>query len=641
MTRIIKRTAAVVSGVLVLALAVTIAVAWLFDADAYKPQIEARVQKEIGRALSIKGKLSLSLFPGLGLDVGRTVMRNPPEFNGGAFAEFESMSIRVKLLPLLRGNVEVDRLVIDGLSVHLVHSAAGQHNYDDLLARGKTPGGTQPAALALGGLTLKDASLSYEDRQTGKTLRITDLQLRAGAFSAPGLVPIAAGFTFKNSSFDAEGHASIDTELFIDPSSQSIGVRPFAMSVGLRGSGVPNGQLELEVEASARYDLGTRSLSLSDFEIASKTPEVGAAPVHLSIPHAAVDLAAQTAFLQSFTVTALGLKVDGDLAARALGSEPMITGHLRLKNSSLRDLLARLGRPLPDANLASLPDDARLQADVSGDLHGVSLETIDASVGGVQITGRIALGFASELPLSVTLGMDVPAKVPGDSFYMALQGSGRASLATSVYQVDEFALTLGPMTARGAITLNTSADKLSYTAALELPEFDARALLEHLGQPVPETRDPRALTRVRAKAAISGSAERMVVDPLTLGLDDTRLEGTLSVSEMFSANRSVTFELDGDALDTGRYLPPESRGQSTAAASAGSTAALRVDAWRTLPLNGRIRFRALVVGDTTLNNVELVARSKNDPQEPRSESVPQMLQPGEHTASATQTVPAP
>ncbi len=641
MTKIFKRAAAVVSGVLVLALAVTIAVAWLFDADAYKPQVEARVQKEIGRALSIKGELSLSLFPALGLDVGRTVLRNPPEFEGGDFAEFESMSVQVKLLPLLRGSVEVDRLVIDGLSVHLERSAAGQPNYDDLLARGKTPGGTQPAALALGGLTLKDASLSYEDRQTGKTLRITDLQLRVGAFSDPGPVPIAAEFTFTNSVFDAEGHASIDTELFIDPSGQSIGVRPFAMSVGLRGSGVPDGQLDLEVEAGARYDLGTRSLSLNDFEIASRTPKVGAAPVHLSIPHAAVDLAAQTASLQSFAVTALGVKVDGALAARALGSEPMVTGHLRLENFSPRDLLERLERPLPDANGTSLPGDARLVADVFADVHGVSLEAIDASVDGVQITGRIALGFASDLPLSVTLGMDVPVKGPGDSIHVALQGSGRASLATSVYQADEFALTLGPMTARGAITLNTSAEDLSYAAALELPEFDARALLEHLGQAVPETRDPRALTRVQAKAAISGSAERMAVNPLTLGLDDTRVEGSLSVSEIFSANRSVTFELDGDVLDTGRYLPSESGGQTIAASAAGSPAALSLDAWQGLPLNGRIRFRALVVGDTTLNNVELMARSKNGPQEPQSELAPQILQPREHTASATNTVPAP
>ncbi len=641
MKRIFKWTTAVFAGVVLLALAFALAVAWLFDADAYKPQIEARVQKEIGRTLSIQGKLSLSLFPGLGLDVGRTVLRNPPEFDAGDFTEFERMSVRVKLLPLLRGNVEVDRLVIDGLSVQLVRSAAGQPNYDDLLARGKTPRRTQPAALALGGLTLKDASLSYDDRQTGKTLRITDLQLRAGAFSDPGPVPIAAEFTFTNSEFDAEGRASIDTELLIDPSSQSIGARRFAMRVGLRGSGVPDGQLDLETKAAARYDLGTRSLSLSDLEIALKTSEVGAAPVRLSVPHAAVDLAAQTAFLQSFTVTALGLKLGGDLDARALGSEPMVTGHLRLENFSPRDLLARLGRPLPDANGTSLPDDARLAADLSGDIHGVSLGSIDASLGGVQITGRIALGFASELPLSVTLGMDVPSKGLGDSIHFALQGSGRASPATSIYQAEHFELSVGPMTARGAITLNTRADDLSYTAALELPEFDARALLAQLGRPVPETQDPRALTRVRAKAAISGTAERMLVDPLTVGVDDTRVEGTLSVSEMFSANRSVTFELDGDALDTRRYLPPESRSQATAAAAAGSTTALPLDAWRALPLNGRIRFRALVVGDTTLNNVELVARSKNGSQELRSESAPRILQPGEHTASATRTAPAP
>lgn len=641
MKRIFKWTAAVIAGVLVLALAVAVAVAWLFDADGYKPKIQARVQKEIGRALSIEGELSLSFFPGVGLDVGRTVLGNPPGFNGGDFAEFESMSVQVKLLPLLRGNVEVDRLIIDGLSVHLLRSAAGQPNYDDLIERGKTPGGTPPAALALGGLTLKDASISYDDRQTGKTLRMTDLQLHAGAFSAPGPVPIAAGFTFENSVFDAEGRVSINTELLIDPPSQSIGARPFAMNVGLRGSGVPAGQLDLEATAGARYDLGTRSLSLSDVEIASKIPGVGAAPVHLSVPNAVVDLAAQNASLKSFNVTALGLVIGGDLVASALGAEPSVTGHLRLEHFSPRDLMARLGRPLPDDDGARFPNDAHLQADVSSDRHGVSLEGIDAAVDGVQIKGRIALGFASELPLSVTLSINLPEKIPGEPAHIALRGTGRVSPASSIYQADNFELTLGPLIARGAITLNAKTEDLSYTAALDLPEFDARALLEHLGQKVPETRDPRALTRVRAEAAIHGNAERMVLDPLTLGLDDTRVEGTLSVSELFSERRSVNFELEGDALDTGRYLPPGSRDRATAAAAAGSAAALPVDAWQDLTLNGRIRFRALVVGDTTLNNVELVARSKNAPPEPRSESAPSMLQPGEHTASARDTVPAP
>ena len=102
----------VLLAVLLLALA---AFVFTFDANNYKPQIIEQVQKQTGRKLDIAGDIGLSVFPWIGLKVGKVSLANAPGFSARPFARIDQLDIKVKLLPLLKKQLEVVKVRLHGL----------------------------------------------------------------------------------------------------------------------------------------------------------------------------------------------------------------------------------------------------------------------------------------------------------------------------------------------------------------------------------------------------------------------------------------------------------------------------------------------------------------------------------------------
>lgn len=598
--------AGIAAGVTALALLLVLLAAWLFDGDAIKAEIETRVKSETGLVLSIDGDLSLLLFPGPGVKVGRTALRNPPELGDRDLAEFETLTFRVKLFPLLGGTVVPELVAVEDLNVHLVRSASGRYNFDRMLKRGDGDGGSPSSVLALGRLRLVNATLTYIDRASGETLRLTDLNLRAGPLSTVRPAPLAGRFEFSDSRRKVAGHVTFGAELSADPVKQSLSAQSLAVEVSLRESDLPVAGVQIEASADARFDLPSRLLSVQNLELAGTGSGLFASPIGVRSPLVTVDLPSGTASSKRFNLTIAGLDIGGGFAASGLGTEPTLDGRLSVASFRPVELMARLGRPLPDALIAELPDEARLETIVSGDLRGVTLEPLAVTLGRIRADGRFHLDFRPDWPVTTSVRISAPLVTTGDPVQLTLRGSGRAAEAAPRYQADNLELTLGPLTARGEITLDASGDAFSYGASLELPKFDARALLTYLGLPTPATEDPTAFTGVEASGVVSGGRSELTLNPLTLKLDDMRITGSLRVTQMLSAGRAVEFSLAADTLDVGRYLPLQSDGSSNQAPAAGPLGILQP-----LNLNGRMSLGTLVFGDVIMNEVQVVTRSGN------------------------------
>ncbi len=191
--KIILGMVALVAGlILVLALVLPM----IIDPNDYKDQIAAVVKDDTGRTLHIDGKISLSVFPWLGLEIGPTRLSNAPGFGDQPMASIDKVEVRVKLLPLLHKQLEMDTLRLSGLQLRLGRDASGRSNWDDLLGKsgGKTPtgtsrpgaeGGSPLAGLAIGGVKVSDARVLWDDRSTGAHYEIKDLSFTTGAI-APG-----------------------------------------------------------------------------------------------------------------------------------------------------------------------------------------------------------------------------------------------------------------------------------------------------------------------------------------------------------------------------------------------------------------------------------------------------------------------
>lgn len=146
-----------------------------FDANRYKSDIESLALKHTGRALKINGEISVTLYPQLGAVITQASLSDPIATSGAnntnaipAFISLQSTRLSVALLPLLKGEVLVDRIDIEGLNIRLVRTANGALNLQDLLDRLK-PSDTKPDSE-------QSATSTPKKTGTGNKLLLIDIQ---------------------------------------------------------------------------------------------------------------------------------------------------------------------------------------------------------------------------------------------------------------------------------------------------------------------------------------------------------------------------------------------------------------------------------------------------------------------------------
>ncbi len=192
--RSILKWGLIVGGGVIAALIVALVVIPRFvDVQKYKPVIEERVAAATGRPFALGGDLKLSLFPWAGLSLSDLRLGNPPGFAEKDLLVVEGFDVRVKLLPLLFRDVQVERFVLKGPRLVLERLKNGRGNWEGIGATNKsaapaTPKGTQAAASAGGPLPIKSlmvgefavtgGSVLWIDPTKPERLEITDFNLR-------------------------------------------------------------------------------------------------------------------------------------------------------------------------------------------------------------------------------------------------------------------------------------------------------------------------------------------------------------------------------------------------------------------------------------------------------------------------------
>ena len=139
----------------------------------------------LGREIAVEG-LDLSIWGGLGVELQKVRIGNPPGFEGDHFLTAEKVDLKLQLWPLIFGDFRVDRLVIEKPNINLVKTVSGSVNYsfagDTSLVPEQVrdmPAEGQAAAMVVSfdEMEIKDGLLSYRDDSTGLSLRVTGLKL--------------------------------------------------------------------------------------------------------------------------------------------------------------------------------------------------------------------------------------------------------------------------------------------------------------------------------------------------------------------------------------------------------------------------------------------------------------------------------
>lgn len=244
------------------------------DPDRFRGRIEAAVREASGRDFRLEERIELEFFPSLAIDTGFGRLSNAPGFVGppGAapFASWRKASLGARLVPLLRGELIVDRVRIEGLELNLARDAHGAGNWEDLAAgggegEGRDGGDRRLALESLAGIEVSDSTLSFRDARSGRELRAGGLSLEVDAWRPGKPVELESAFDFSTAPMRVPVRTRVAAHVIPTSEGASVELAELVMEVanaraegranvrvgGASTAGVPSGEGALKLEAGS------------------------------------------------------------------------------------------------------------------------------------------------------------------------------------------------------------------------------------------------------------------------------------------------------------------------------------------------------------------------------------------------------
>ena len=630
MKTLLKVVGVLAGIVVVVVAAAVIIVPLVVDPNEYKDKIASAVKEQTGRDLSIVGDINLSVSPftlDAKLELGEISLGNAPGFPGPHFAKLERAEVRVKLLPLLGDSVEMDTVTIDGLSLNLVKNADGVTNWDDLTARTNdhaAPSSSRAAAaataLAVEGVRVSNAAITWQDDTAGHTLKVQNVSMQTGSVALDRPLEVALEFDIEGLVPGLTGHVATSVTIAFDLQKQQYQASAIKLDASL--SGGPLGDEPATIVGTAErgtFDVASQQAMVTGLELQAQGVELAGGRGDLQLTGTlAADLAAQVFDLS-------GLEVAGKIAGG-----PFAGGHAEFEGAvDLRADLATQSLTGAGLRLSVRPfvlEGVKGELAATGELTG-NLAEQRFTIDGMALTGRAAgerVGGGS-----VTFELDAQADADVASQRFGARGLVLKGLLTSdkvpdgempidvtadaivfdvgadAVTIEGLALSAGPMQGKsGKLVVGNLSATPSAQGDLALEKFNPRLLMEIAGQEVPATSDPKALTSATLNVVFAATEDRVDIEPLRLVLDGATLEGSAKL-EGFD-NPAIGFDISVDALDVDRYLPPkQDKVAASPAAAAPAALQLPIDTLRALNVDGRLRAGKLKISNVQLSNLNV------------------------------------
>lgn len=214
MSKTIKIIAIAVAGILLLLVAGVAILAATFNPNDYKPLAIKLVQEKKQRTLAIPGEIKLTFFPRIGADLGRVTLS---EHKGdGEFLSVDKAQVSLALLPLLKKQLVVDKVIVDGLHANITRFKDGSSNFDDLLSKEKSDGGQ--LKFDIDSIDVSKARIVFDDRQAKRKFELSAIELETGkiANGVPSKLNLSANVKGNEPAMDAKVALKSDFTIDLD-----------------------------------------------------------------------------------------------------------------------------------------------------------------------------------------------------------------------------------------------------------------------------------------------------------------------------------------------------------------------------------------------------------------------------------------
>ncbi|WP_372522167.1 AsmA family protein [Sulfuricaulis sp.] len=466
MKKPLKILAILLGGLLALLAILAVTLTLVFDPNEYKGKIIEMVKDKTGRELRIDGKLGWSFFPWIGIETGKLELGNAPGFGTDPFAHIDAAGAKVELLPLLRKQVVVDTVFLDGLKLNLARNAAGKTNWDDLV---KPPTAEQTAekpapgkesgigGVSINKIDIRKADVTWKDQKNGAHYAVHNLDFKTGKIVASKPVDVQLAFDLESGQPPLRTRVDLKSRMNFDLEAQALDVDSLTLALG-------DLTLQTNFKATHIFDAPAVSgtLEISPFNPRSLMDKLGV-KVETAGKTALTKLSLKTKFsatadsieLKDLAINLDDSRLNGSLAVRHF-TKPSYQFDLALDQIDLDGYLppaapAAASGPKPGTAAPTQPVEVPLSTlrslAVQGKFHiqklkAMNLHSSDVVVQVAADNGLITLGpnqaklYSGKYAGRTTL--DVRGKTPTLAIDESVSGVDLAPMLKDALQFDKF-----------------------------------------------------------------------------------------------------------------------------------------------------------------------------------------------------------
>jgi len=448
------------TGLFALLLVVAGIVTATFDPNDYKPTVIRLVKEKTQRTLTIPGVIKLSVFPKLGVDLGRISLSERND--NSEFAVVDHAELSLALFPLLSKQFVVDRVRVDGLRATIQRNKDGSTNIDDLFSTDKAESSNagaaqsagKPEAFSIDGIQLTNAHVVFDDRQQARNFDVTELNLDAGKIASGVASKLKFDTRIKGGKPDIDARVSGSSGFMLDFDNKHYVLK--ALDAELKGSLAGVTDLVLKLAGNADMTPTTRRFTLDGVKASMKGKRA----------HESIDLRVELPALAVTDAHVRGGKLNGEL--KLLQGARNVHANFSVPNFDGTPQAFRLPAMTVDAAIKNTKLDAKLQLSgaMTGDIDKLLFAspqlalTLSGKHDGTAISGVLNTPLSANLKTRVIelpkLAADVKLPNPAGGI-LNLKANGNAIL------------NLGKETASAALTGNL--DQSVFNAKLGMSDF--------------------------------------------------------------------------------------------------------------------------------------------------------------------------
>lgn len=339
----------------------------------FKPQITAKVQQLTGRTLTLNGEIQWSIFPWLGLQINDAALSNAPGFGDKPFAKIELANVKVKLLPLLKGNLNVGTLKLVGLNLQLAKNARGVSNWQDLTKNSNTE--TNPLSdtskdqatkksffelnqLAISNIEIKESHLNWQDQQKNQAYEINNLNVNSKDMGFNEAFPVDIQFNLKDSKTGSINRIQLTSDITLNANDKTYQLSKLKLFSELNNKEFTNGKIESTLNGDVVANLTNETLTIKQ-------------------------LNAKIANLQLL----------GTITGQNILSKPFIQGNLQIPAFNLQQFLTALNKDRKPNNKVLQRVHGQMQIQATPDylkLNNLTLNVDDSAIMGDAAVNNFA-----------------------------------------------------------------------------------------------------------------------------------------------------------------------------------------------------------------------------------------------------------